>query len=501
MSQLDIQVQELTEAVQQLIDQAIPVNNLNRLPDGTVIDNDDLFVFELKDDGGTFAITKEQLQNAFVSTPIFLDQIFRIQNSAITSKQIAFEASGISSNTTRTIKMPDFDVDLAGASGYSETGDIDLGTLIVKIGDEFAKHITVDQATGEQTLNMTAQEVEDAVSEQQLATKEWTKLFGLLGQAFNGHSDTDFPSPVNRQQLYWDAITGKWMVDRNLAAIGIIAFDYEVSLGLPLDPFPDGISAWDNVNPLLVTAIVTSDTDLAGVSQVETFSFAEFRIGDIITYYSFANRANFQSFLVTSNAVYTPPSLQLGVDAITTGGTGIVTGERTVLEWKNNNVDQVLGWGFYVHDQSTPSTQVITTTPSLLVIDGVGATSNNSYLPREIRGVSELWDTVNNKIVSINEGDGYSLRIDLGITSKTGSPEELILDLDISGLATPTTVIVERIIGTGKTPPYTVSVGFPYFTLSTFKANGGQIFLSTNTGTATLTNRQISIHRISGGLS
>jgi len=190
----------------------------------------------------------------------------------------------------------------------------------------------------------------------------------------------------------------------------------------------------------------------------------------------------------------------INIGAAPNDGTGDTL--RDAMDITNDNFTELyntLGFGFYVEDQTVASTQVITTTPSLLVIDGLGVTSTSAYLPREIRGVSELWDTVNNKIVSINEGDGYTLRLDLNITAKTAAPTELVLDLDISGAATPTTVIIERIMGTGKTPPYTISVGFPYFTLATFKANGGQLFLSTDSGTVTLTNRQISIHRISNG--
>ena len=158
-----------------------------------------------------------------------------------------------------------------------------------------------------------------------------------------------------------------------------------------------------------------------------------------------------------------------------------------------------LGWGFYVDGETAPATQTITTTASKLQIDGLGTSSNSSYLPLAIRGSGQLWDTVNNKILPINIGDGYTIRIDLEISAKTATPTELVLDLDISGGATPTTVIVERIIGTGKTPPYVVSVGFPIFTLTTFKTNGGQLFLSTDSGTVTIASRQISIHRISSG--
>ena len=157
------------------------------------------------------------------------------------------------------------------------------------------------------------------------------------------------------------------------------------------------------------------------------------------------------------------------------------------------------GWGYYIEDQSVVSTQLITTTASKLIIDGAGATSNSEYLPLAIRGISELWDTVNNKIIPINIGDDYALRIDLKVTAKTGAPTELKLDLDIGGGASPSIVIVERFIATAKAPPYSISVGFPIFSLDTFIANGGQIFLSTDTGTVTIQERAISIHRISDG--
>ena len=190
------------------------------------------------------------------------------------------------------------------------------------------------------------------------------------------------------------------------------------------------------------------------------------------------------------------------IDLGTTPNDGTGTPLRDGGDIINDNFTEVYntaGWGFYVEDQTVASTQVITTTSSLLQIDGLDPSSTSLYLPYEIRGVSELWDTVNNKIIPIGIGDGYTVRIDLQITSKTATPTELVLDLDISGAATPTTVIVERVIGVSKTPPYTVSVGFPLFTLANFNANGGQIFLRTDAGTLTLTRRQFSIHRISNG--
>ena len=164
-------------------------------------------------------------------------------------------------------------------------------------------------------------------------------------------------------------------------------------------------------------------------------------------------------------------------------------------EWFDHITNKfILGWGFYVQSSGT---QTVTTTPSLLEIDAGGGTTETGYLPGEIRGVSQLWDSVNNKILPVSIGDGYTLRIDLEITAEGANPTSLELVLDIGGAASPTIPIVKRLVGLGKTLPYTVSVGFPVFSLTNFVTNGGQIFLSSDTGTVTLASRQISIHRIS----
>lgn len=170
----------------------------------------------------------------------------------------------------------------------------------------------------------------------------------------------------------------------------------------------------------------------------------------------------------------------------------------------NQNFEElynVLGWGFYVDAETTPATQTITTTASKLQIDGGGATSESNYLPREIRGSSELWDTTNDKITPIETGDAYDLRIQFEVTGTSANPNYLTLELDIGGGATPTTVIVDRYIGVTRSTPFTISVGFPIFCLATFKANGGQIFLKTDTGTVTIGGRSIFIKRdFKGGL-
>lgn len=71
----------------------------------------------------------------------FADNVFRIQDNSDATKEIAFEASAITTSTTRTVTMPDADVDLGDVSANTSDiadlrsaqgtadGDTDLGTF------------------------------------------------------------------------------------------------------------------------------------------------------------------------------------------------------------------------------------------------------------------------------------------------------------------------------------------------------------------------------------
>ena len=185
------------------------------------------------------------------------------------------------------------------------------------------------------------------------------------------------------------------------------------------------------------------------------------------------------------------------------------TAENTAVRVGTNLVDnaefvkaqsEILGFGSYIDSETSPATQTITTSESKLLIDGAASSSNSLYLPLQIRGISELWDVTNNKINAINIGDGYTMRLDFEIESKSGAPKGIDIILDTGGGATPTIIELERTISVSKIAPYKVSIAFPYFTLSNFKTNGGQIFLKTDSGSVIISNRKISIHRISSGL-
>lgn len=156
-----------------------------------------------------------------------------------------------------------------------------------------------------------------------------------------------------------------------------------------------------------------------------------------------------------------------------------------------------LGWGYY---QDAGAAQVIGTTAAKISIDGAGSLTQEAYLPPEIRGTGSLWDTTNDKIMPIRTGDAYDVRVDLPITAESGSPTELTLQFDIGGAATPTIVILQRYITTGKSTPYTMSVGFPILSLTdTTTTNGVQIFAVTDTGTVTITNPSITLVKNTDG--
>ena len=155
------------------------------------------------------------------------------------------------------------------------------------------------------------------------------------------------------------------------------------------------------------------------------------------------------------------------------------------------------GWGQYAHNGAA---QVFNTTPSQLVIDGLASTTNTGALPREIRGTDDLWDTTTNRITPVAVNDVYSLRLDLPLAAKAGSPTELTAILDIQAGTTYANriAIVERYIPVAKAVPFTVSFSFPVYTGSTFKPNGGLFWFFTDTGSITLDGPSIFLSRIHG---
>ena len=192
---------------------------------------------------------------------------------------------------------------------------------------------------------------------------------------------------------------------------------------------------------------------------------------------------------------------------IIAGGTPIVGYDTFEQEWgvglndKIKTSDRALptGWGFYVDGETSPSTQTFTSTAALLQIDGLNAVSDENHLPNSIRGISSLWDTTNDVIIPITEGDSMQVRVDLEVTGDTGNPSYIQLRADIGGGVSPTINIIDKILPAPKTPPFNLSVDFSIFAGVVFVANNAQIFLNTDVGTVTVASRGILITRTSSG--
>ena len=150
------------------------------------------------------------------------------------------------------------------------------------------------------------------------------------------------------------------------------------------------------------------------------------------------------------------------------------------------------GWGFYADDAS--SDLVVTTSDTKLLINGLGGNTNEVYLPE---GNTSIWDVATSKMTPFTVGASYDVRIQLDVTALNANPTQINFKLDIGGGVTPTIVIMEQTVTLKNNVPQSIVISTPIFCLDTFVANGGQIFMSTNTGTLTIENRTILLVRTS----
>ena len=160
------------------------------------------------------------------------------------------------------------------------------------------------------------------------------------------------------------------------------------------------------------------------------------------------------------------------------------------------------GWAFYSDDVS--STQVFTGTPSQLSINALGSTTEESKLPLSIRGLSSLWDDTTDCITPITSGDTYDLRIILEITNTASNPTRFSISLDIGdtpdGTGGAGSIIIAEDSKTLKTgTPQTHVISFPIFTLDTFLANCGTLWVTVDSGSITVSERSILIVRTGSG--
>ena len=136
---------------------------------------------------------------------------------------------------------------------------------------------------------------------------------------------------------------------------------------------------------------------------------------------------------------------------------------------------RITGWAIYDDQASHTSAITVNNTKHLITIDGLGTTTNTTYLPA---AVTEFWNTTDDKIVPAKLGDAYDIRLDFKAQPTNQSDyANLILDVGTTGSPIP---VVNRSIAFLKTGISSFSVGFPIGTLSDFLTNGGKFYFDTS---------------------
>lgn len=154
---------------------------------------------------------------------------------------------------------------------------------------------------------------------------------------------------------------------------------------------------------------------------------------------------------------------------------------RFLLTWVRwfNSIKSILsglqnthGWAYYQDTLYTSGSPLnVNNTRTKITVNGLGAGTNTTYIPSNM---TQMWDTTTNKIVPGGLGDSYILRVDFKAVSGTNNVE-FDLELDIGSVIFEQSLIVSKGIGI----EHRFSVAIPIYCLSTFVANGGELYINT----------------------
>ena len=150
-----------------------------------------------------------------------------------------------------------------------------------------------------------------------------------------------------------------------------------------------------------------------------------------------------------------------------------------------STVERNTGWAVYNHGGGAQA--IAANTRTKLVIDG--ATKIESQLPD---GTGPLWDTATNTITGRN-GDAIDIKIQFVFTPTSAAATEIDIEVDIGGGVG----VVEydtRALTRGAGNPHNITLAFPAYTLNTWEANGGEIYVEAD-GPGSVTALRIVIVR------
>lgn len=156
-----------------------------------------------------------------------------------------------------------------------------------------------------------------------------------------------------------------------------------------------------------------------------------------------------------------------------------------------NSTPDWTGWAQYGDSQYTSLTPLVTLEGQISIIDLDGLQNTvKSQLPI---GVSDFYDVSTSKIVPVNNGDGYSLSLSYK-ASNTSNNGDFTIFLDIGGTFTRIFPDVKR-TPRGQNVAHEFVSSINYYTLGTFLANGGLLKIESGTGTTSLYDISLQIHK------
>ena len=149
------------------------------------------------------------------------------------------------------------------------------------------------------------------------------------------------------------------------------------------------------------------------------------------------------------------------------------------------------GWAQYGDSQYTSASPLVVNqgNTATINIDGLGNTIK-TQLPI---GVNDFYDTVNSKITPVKEGDGYNFSLSFKGTTSSQNGSATVF-VDIGGAFTrlfPRLVLFPK----GANNEQDFYFTSQYYTLNTFKGNGGIIKIESNEGNTSIYDISLQIHK------
>lgn len=152
------------------------------------------------------------------------------------------------------------------------------------------------------------------------------------------------------------------------------------------------------------------------------------------------------------------------------------------------------GWGSYIDTQYTSSNPFVVTAGTTVTLPNNAGAGITSQLPTDVP--SGFYDGA--RIQGANVGDFYTLRVTIEAFSSVNEGS-FAIGLDISAAGDNSDVIaglaVRTVRGSGSANVQTYSLALPYFTFSTFVANGGRLTIESINGNTSIYDISYLIER------